>query len=63
VIGGKVTETRLRNIASEKEFYRLNIRVAEDGVFLKIGNTEDVIRGKVTGRTGFVGKFGLRLVK
>ncbi len=63
VIGGKVTETRLHNIASEKEFYRVNIRVAEDGVFLKIGNTEDVVRGKVAGRTGFVGKFGLRLVK
>ena len=63
VIGGETTETRQYKIASEKELYRVNIRVAEDGVFLKIGNTEDVIHGKVAGRTGFVGKFGLRLVK
>ena len=34
-----------------------------DGVKQKVGDIVDNIPGKVESRTGFVGKFGLRLVK
>jgi len=62
VIGGKVKEEiKKPHRSSEKTFFRLEIKVTEDGVVQKIGQVTDTIPFNIKGRTGFENRFGIRL--
>jgi hypothetical protein len=64
VIGGKPTPwVKKAHKETQKAFYRLELNVANDGVLVKVGEARIVISRKVTWRTGFRSKVGLRLVK
>ena len=64
VIGGKAgDQIKTAHKSTHKDFYRLEIKVTEDGVEQKVGQAKDTVPRKIQGRTGFINKFGLRLVE
>jgi eukaryotic-like serine/threonine-protein kinase len=63
-IGGKWNpQIKHAHKTGSEGFVRVEITVASDHVIQKVGQAIDRFNGKVGGRTGFDGKFGLRLVK
>jgi hypothetical protein len=62
IIGGKASAQQKMPHKADGSFVRLEITVAPDGVTQKIGQMVDNFPGKIEGRAGFDGKFGLRLV-
>lgn len=48
---------------SEGNSYRLKLSVQPDQVTQQVGKASQVLQKNIEGRTGFVGKFGLRLVE
>jgi serine/threonine-protein kinase len=63
VIDGKTTSQRKGPHHAAGNFVPVVMTVEPDAVKQKVGDIVDNIPGKVESRTGFVGKFGLRLVK
>ena len=62
-VGGKETEwQRKPHRAGQKDFYRLELTVSSDRIVEKIGQAIFEFPGTYDGRTGFIGRFGLRLV-
>jgi hypothetical protein len=64
VMGGKASDAvKIPHKSTQKDFYRLEITVADEAVVIKVGEATDNLPRKVSGRTVFDGKYGLRLVK
>src|SRR5262249_51875042 len=64
VINGKQgPTTKVAHKAGDGNAIRIQITVAADHVTHRIGDMEDTFPCKVTGRTGFTSKIGLKLVR
>lgn len=64
VRGGKAREwVRTPHGAGQADYYRLRIAVEPERVTLQIGKATDTFAAKIEGRTGFTGKFRMRLVE
>jgi eukaryotic-like serine/threonine-protein kinase len=63
VIVGKPSEQVKVSHKTGGSFVRVEMTVGRDGVSQKVGQMVDNFPAKIGGRTGFVGKFGLRLVR
>jgi multidrug efflux pump subunit AcrA (membrane-fusion protein) len=62
-VGGKETEwQRKPHRAGQKDIYRLELTVSSDRIVEKVGQAIFEFPGTSDGRTGFIGRFGLRLV-